>query len=68
MAAGTMEVNMTPQRFSGGMGSRRGLKGPQETMILSRMERSDHGLPKVSPGPAMPYPSTPCAWVNPETA
>jgi hypothetical protein len=25
-----------------------------------RMTRSGHGFPKVSPGPAMPYPSTPC--------
>jgi hypothetical protein len=24
------------------------------------MARGGHGLPKVSPGPAMPYPSTPC--------
>jgi hypothetical protein len=25
-----------------------------------RMARGGHGLPKVSPRPAMPYPSTPC--------
>jgi hypothetical protein len=25
-----------------------------------RMTRSSHGLPKVSLGPAMPYPSMPC--------
>jgi hypothetical protein len=24
------------------------------------MARGGHGLPKVLPGPAMPYPSTPC--------
>jgi hypothetical protein len=28
----------------------------------------DHGLPKVSPGPAMPYPSTPWGQATPETA
>jgi hypothetical protein len=27
-----------------------------------------HGLPKVSPGPAMPDPSTPCGRATPETA
>jgi hypothetical protein len=27
-----------------------------------RMARGGHGLPKVSLGPAMPYPSTPCGW------
>jgi hypothetical protein len=59
--AGTMEGNWTPHQFFGGMGSCRGLKGPQGTMVLICMERGDHGLPKVSPGPAMPYPSTPCA-------
>jgi hypothetical protein len=32
------------------------------------MARGGHGLPKVSPGPAMPYPSTPCGWTTPETA
>jgi hypothetical protein len=47
MTAGTMESNRTPQRFSGGMGSRRGLKGPQETMMISHMERGSHGRPKV---------------------
>jgi hypothetical protein len=25
-----------------------------------RMARGGHGIPKVSPGPAMPDPSTPC--------
>jgi hypothetical protein len=29
------------------------------------MARGGHGLPKVSPGPAMLYPSTPCGWVTP---
>jgi len=32
------------------------------------MVRSDHGLPKVSPGPTMPYPSIPCGQAIPETA
>jgi hypothetical protein len=27
-----------------------------------------HGLPKVSPGPAMPDPATPCKRATPETA
>jgi hypothetical protein len=31
------------------------------------MARGGHGLPKVSPGPAMPYPSTPCGWSTTET-
>jgi hypothetical protein len=30
--------------------------------------RGGHGLPKVSPGLAMPYPSTPCRQATPETA
>jgi hypothetical protein len=34
----------------------------------SRMARGGHGLPKVSPGPAMPNPSTPCERETPETA
>jgi hypothetical protein len=25
------------------------------------------GLPKVSPGPAMPHPSMPCSWASPES-
>jgi hypothetical protein len=33
-----------------------------------RMARGGHGLPKVSPGPAMIYPSTPSGWATPETA
>jgi hypothetical protein len=32
------------------------------------MARGDHGLPKVSPGPAMPYPSMPYRQATPETA
>jgi hypothetical protein len=67
-AAGTMEGNGTPQQLYRGMGSRRGLKVPQGTMVLRHMERVGHGLLKVSPGPAMLYPSMPCGWVNPETA
>jgi hypothetical protein len=31
------------------------------------MARGDHGLPKVSLGPAMPNPSTPCERATPET-
>jgi hypothetical protein len=30
------------------------------------MGRDGHGLPKVSPGPAMPNPSTPCGWTTPK--
>jgi hypothetical protein len=32
------------------------------------MTRGDHGLPKASPRPAMPYPFTPCGQAIPETA
>jgi hypothetical protein len=32
------------------------------------MARGGHGLPKVSPGPVMPFPSMPCGWATPETA
>jgi hypothetical protein len=32
-----------------------------------RTARGDHGLPKVLPGPAMPYPSTSCRQPTPET-
>jgi hypothetical protein len=32
------------------------------------MARGGLGLPKVSPGPAMPYPSMPCGRVTPEKA
>jgi hypothetical protein len=32
------------------------------------MARGIHGLPKVSPGPAMPDPSMPCKWATPKTA
>jgi hypothetical protein len=28
------------------------------------MARGGHALPKVSPGPVMPNPSTPCGWVT----
>jgi hypothetical protein len=31
------------------------------------MAKGGHGLPKVIPGPAMPYPSTPCKRATPET-
>jgi hypothetical protein len=30
--------------------------------------KGGHGLPGVSPGPAIPYPSTPCGWTTPEIA
>jgi hypothetical protein len=33
-----------------------------------RMARGGHGLPKVSPGPAMPYLSMPCGRATPKTA
>jgi hypothetical protein len=32
------------------------------------MAKGGYGLHKVLPGPAMPYPSTPCGWSTPETA
>jgi hypothetical protein len=48
-AAGTIEGNRTSKRFFWGMGSRRGPRGPQGNMVLRRMERGGHGLPKVSP-------------------
>jgi hypothetical protein len=32
-----------------------------------RIARGGHGLPKVSPGPAMAYPSTPCGRATSET-
>jgi hypothetical protein len=32
------------------------------------MAKGGHGLPKVSPEPAMPNPSTPCERATPETA
>jgi hypothetical protein len=32
-----------------------------------RMARGIHALPKVSPGPAMPYPSTPCGQATRKT-
>jgi hypothetical protein len=32
------------------------------------MAKGIHGLPKVSPGPALPYPSMPCGRATPETA
>jgi hypothetical protein len=36
--------------------------------IQARTGRGIHGLPKVSPGPAMPNPYTPCGRTTPETA
>jgi hypothetical protein len=33
-----------------------------------RMVRGDDGLPKVSPGPAIPYASMTCGWATPEMA
>jgi hypothetical protein len=32
------------------------------------MARGGHGLPKLSLGPTMPYPSMPCGRATPETA
>jgi hypothetical protein len=32
------------------------------------MARGSHGLPIVSPGPAMPDPFMPCGWATPEMA
>jgi hypothetical protein len=39
-----------------------------QCFLHGRMARGSHGLPKVSLGPAMPYPSTPCGRTTPETA
>jgi hypothetical protein len=36
--------------------------------LHGRMVRGDHGLPKFSPWPAKPYPSTPCSRATFETA
>jgi hypothetical protein len=36
--------------------------------IHRQMATGGYGLPKVSPGPALSYPSTPCGWATPETA
>jgi hypothetical protein len=38
------------------------------TIVHGRMARDGHGLPKVLPGPAMPYPCTPCRRANPKRA
>jgi hypothetical protein len=38
----------------------------KESFFHSRMASGGHGL-KVSPGLAMPYPSTPCGRITPET-
>jgi hypothetical protein len=38
------------------------------TNYHGHMARGGHALPKVSFGPAMPYPSTPCGWDTRETA
>jgi hypothetical protein len=51
---------------------RRGRKEPKNEMENGSnhglMVRGGHGLCKVSPWPAMPYPSTPCEHATPETA
>jgi hypothetical protein len=36
--------------------------------VHGRMAEGGHGLPKVSPGPGMPYPYTPCGQATPENA
>jgi hypothetical protein len=38
------------------------------TFRQDSMAKGGHGLPVVSPGPTMSYPSTPCGRVTPETA
>jgi hypothetical protein len=38
------------------------------TAMHGRMAKGGHGLPKVSPGSALPYPSMPREWATPETA
>jgi hypothetical protein len=37
-----------------------GFRNGSQNSSHGRMGKSGHGLPKVSPGPAMPYPSVPC--------
>jgi hypothetical protein len=52
------------------------LNSPRRTLMVqvetdfdqSLMARGIHGVPKVSPGPAMLDPSTPCERATPETA
>jgi hypothetical protein len=34
--------------------------------VHGRMGRGGHGIPKVSPGPAMPDPSMPCGQATPQ--
>jgi hypothetical protein len=51
----------------------RQLVNPEAIKILNNirhglMAEGGHGLPKVSPGPAMPDPSKPCGRATPETA
>ena len=41
---------------------------PAALLDHRHMVRGGYGLPKVSPGPAMPDPSTPCRWATPEMA
>jgi hypothetical protein len=40
--------------------------GIAKKLFHGRMARGGHGLPKVSVGPAMPYPSMPCGQATPE--
>jgi YD repeat-containing protein len=44
------------------------LEGDRKYAEHGRMARGAHGLPKVLPRPAMPYLSTLCQRVTPETA
>jgi hypothetical protein len=49
-------------------GRRQGEQERETTKRHGRMARGGYGLPKVSPEPAMPNPSTPCRQATPETA
>jgi hypothetical protein len=44
------------------------VEGPGGIREHGRMAWGDHGLPKVSFGPTMPYSSTPCGQATPDTA
>jgi hypothetical protein len=63
-----MDVERKKERLWPSMGKRGyGPVWERETMAqYGRVARGGYGLPKVSPGPAMFYPSTPCRRATPE--
>jgi hypothetical protein len=60
-----LSSNRSPMNFASPMSTRR---RPPLIPRQARVARGIHGLPKVSSGPAMPNPSTPCWRATPETA